>query len=105
MLNVSEFAPRENELIAREITHHPVDDLEPIPDDPTPYRTAAIECMRILASVDLFMTRAADARLAWTAVSCAIGLTSTHGLAQAEIGRQLDVTELSVRRLRLGSRN
>jgi len=54
MLNVSEFAPRENELIAREITHHPVDDLEPIPDGPTPYRTAAIECMQILASVELF---------------------------------------------------
>src|SRR5258708_37765844 len=57
-------------------THHPVDDLEPIPDDPTPYRAAALQCIQILACVDVFMSRTADPRLVWTAVSCAIGLTS-----------------------------
>jgi len=79
-------------------THHPVEDLEPIPDGSTPYRAAALQCIQILACVDVFMSRTADPRLAWTAVSCAIGLTSTHGLTHAEIGRQLGVTEQSVRR-------
>jgi hypothetical protein len=83
---------------AASYTHHPVDDLEPIPDHSSSYRDAALECLRILASVDSFMSRARDPRLAWTAVSGVIGLTSTSKLTEAEIGRQLGVTELSVHR-------
>jgi hypothetical protein len=37
--------------------HHPVDDLEPLPDHSTSYRDAALECMKILRSVDAFMSR------------------------------------------------
>jgi hypothetical protein len=77
---------------------HPIDEIEPIQIDPTPYRTAAIACMKILASVDAFMSRATDPRLAWVAISCTLELTSTSKLTEAEIARQIGVSELSVRR-------
>jgi hypothetical protein len=77
---------------------HPIDSIEPLPDHSTSYRDAALECMKILRSVDVFMARATDPRLAWIAVASAIGLNSTAGLSQAQIGRQLGVSELSVRR-------
>src|SRR5258707_3616585 len=77
---------------------HPIDQIEPLPDHSTSYRDAALECMKILRSVDVFMSRATDPRLAWVAVASAIGLNSTAGLSQAQIGRQLGVSELSVRR-------
>src|ERR1700730_14246121 len=78
---------------AARYTHHPVDDLEPIPDHSTSYRDTALQCLGILAAVDSFMSRATDPRLAWTAVSSVIGLTSTSKLTEAEIGRQLGVSE------------
>jgi hypothetical protein len=56
--------------------------------------------MKILRSADRFMSRARDSRLAWTAIASAVGLNSTAGLNEAEIGQQLGVTELSVRRAR-----
>jgi hypothetical protein len=77
---------------------HPIDSIEPLPDHHTEYRHAALECMKILRSVDVFMSRSTDPRLAWVAVASAIGLNSTAGLSQAQIGRQLGVSELSVRR-------
>jgi hypothetical protein len=77
---------------------HPIDSIEPLPDHHSEYRDAALECMKILRSVDAFMSRTADARLAWTAVSSAIGLTSTSKLTEAEIARQIGVSELRVRR-------
>jgi hypothetical protein len=61
-------------------TAHPIDSIEPLPDHSTSYRDAALECMKILRSVDVFMSRATDPRLAWTTVSHTIGLASTHGL-------------------------
>jgi hypothetical protein len=79
-------------------THHPVDDLEPLPDHSSLYRDAALECMQILRCVDAFMSRATDPRLAWTTVSHTIGLASTQGLSEAEIARQIGVSELRVRR-------
>jgi predicted transcriptional regulator len=79
-------------------TAHPIDSIEPLPDHSTSYRDAALECLRILGSVDRFMSRARDSRLAWTAIASAIGLNSTAGLTEAEIGRQLGVSEQSVRR-------
>jgi len=72
---------------------HPIDSIEPIPDDHTAYRDAALECMKILRSVDVFMSRATDPRLAWVAVSCTLELTSTSKLTEAEIARQLGVSE------------
>ncbi len=77
---------------------YPIDSIEPLPDHHTEYRDAALECMKILRSVDAFMSRATDPRLAWVAVSCTIGLTSTSKLTEAEIARQIGVSEQSVRR-------
>jgi hypothetical protein len=77
---------------------HRIDSIEPLPDHHTEYRDAALECMKVLRSVDVFMSRSTDPRLAWVAVASAIGLNSTAGLSQAQIGRQLGVSELSVRR-------
>ena len=77
---------------------HPVDELEPLPDHSTSYRDAALECMKILRSVDAFMSRATDPRLAWVAISCTLELTSTSKLTEAEIARQIGVSEQSVRR-------
>ena|SRR6266403_1449864 len=76
----------------------PIDSIEPLPDRHTSYRDASLECMKILRSVDVFMSRATDPRLAWTAIASAIGLNSTAGLNEAKIARQLGVSELSVRR-------
>ena len=79
-------------------THHPVDEIEPLPDYSSSYRDAALECMKILSSVDRFMSRTTDPRLGWTAVSCTLELTSTSKLTEAEIARQIGVSELRVRR-------
>src|ERR1700730_17397313 len=82
---------------AASYTHNPVDDLEPIPDHSTSYRDTALQCLGILAAVDSFMSRATDPRVAWTAVSSVIGLTSSSKLTEAQIGRQRGASELSVR--------
>src|SRR5258708_2727106 len=79
-------------------TAHPIDSIEPLPDHSSSYRDAALECLRILGSVDRFMSRARDSRLAWTAISCTLELTSTSKLTETEIARQLGVSEQSVRR-------
>jgi hypothetical protein len=72
---------------------HPIDSIEPLPDHHTAYRYAALECMKILRSVDVFMSRATDPRLAWVAISCTLELTSTSKLTETEIARQLGVSE------------
>jgi hypothetical protein len=72
---------------------HPIDSIEPLPDHHSEYRDAALECLKILRSVDAFMSRAADPRLAWVAVSCTLELTSTSKLTETEIARQLGVSE------------
>jgi hypothetical protein len=80
---------------------HPIDSIEPLPDHHTEYRDAALECMKILTSVDAFMARATDPRLAWVAISCTLELTSTNKLTEAEIARQIGVSEQSVRRAKV----
>jgi hypothetical protein len=77
---------------------HPIDSIEPLPDHHTGYRDAALECMKILRSVDAFMSQERDPRLAWVAISCTLELTSTSKLTEAEIARQIGVFELRVRR-------
>jgi hypothetical protein len=57
--------------------------------------------MKILTSVDAFMARATDPRLAWVAISCTLELTSTNKLTEAEIARQIGVSEQSVRRAKV----
>jgi hypothetical protein len=77
---------------------HPIDSIEPLPDHHSEYRDAALECLKILRSVDSFMSQERDPRLAWVAISCTLELMSTSKLTEAEIARQIGVSELSVRR-------
>jgi hypothetical protein len=42
---------------------HPIDSIEPLPDHSSSYRDAALECMKILRSVDVFMSHRSAARL------------------------------------------
>src|SRR5207302_1215293 len=79
-------------MAAASYRYHPVSDLEPVAAEASSYRDAALECMKILRSVEVFMSRTADPRLAWVAVSCTIGLTSTSKLTEAEVARQIGVT-------------
>src|SRR5258708_33214105 len=76
---------------------HPIDSIEPLPDHHSEYRDAALECMKTLRTVDVFMSRSTDPRLACVAVASAIGLNSTAGLSQAQDGRRLCPTDQSVR--------
>jgi hypothetical protein len=85
-------------MAAASYRYHPVSDLEPVAAEASSHRDAALECMKILRSVDAFMSRATDPRLAWVAISCTLELTLTNKLTEAEIARQIGVSELRVRR-------
>jgi hypothetical protein len=63
-----------------------------------PTQDAALQLLGILTAVDAFMSQERDPRLAWVAISCTLKLTSTNKLTEAEIARQIGVSELSVRR-------
>jgi hypothetical protein len=43
----------------------------------------------------VFMSQERDPRLAWVAISCTLELTSTSKLTEAEIARQIGVSELA----------
>ena len=63
-----------------------------------PTQDAALQLLGILTAVDAFMSQERDPRLAWVAISCTLKLTSTNKLTEAEIARQIGVSELRVRR-------
>jgi hypothetical protein len=65
---------------------------------PRRYRTAALQCILILTGIGVFVSRSRNTRLAWTIVSIALGPDSAAGLTEAQIGRQLGVSELCLRR-------
>lgn len=74
-------------------TADPVDIMEPLAEDPNPYREYSLANLRILLAIDAFVSAAGDARLRWVAVSYALDLTSIRGLPKAEACRQMGVTE------------
>jgi hypothetical protein len=79
-------------------TAHPIDLIEPLPDYRTSYRDAALECLGILAAIDLFVSQAQDTRRAWVVVALVLGLDSVAGMSHAKIARQLGISELCLRR-------
>jgi hypothetical protein len=79
-------------------SHHPIDDLEPLPDHSSSYRDAALECLGILKSADAFVSQARDTRFAWVVVALVLGLDSVAGMSHAKIARQLSISELCLRR-------
>jgi hypothetical protein len=58
-----------------------------------PTQDAALQLLGILTAVDSFMSQERDPRLAWVAISCTLELTSTSKLTEAEIARQIGVSE------------
>jgi hypothetical protein len=68
---------------------HPVDFLEPLPDEPNGYRAAALHHLGIMYAVDEFITAAEDSRLAVVAVAVVLGWPSARGLTLGNIADQL----------------
>jgi hypothetical protein len=81
------------ESFAASYEHHPVDDLEPLDDDPNAYRAAALEYLNVLLEVDEFMSSSKDGMRDWVSVSIVLGLPSTRGLSSPQIAGQLGCTE------------
>jgi len=78
--------------------HHPCDDLEPLPDNPSEYREASTKLMRVLYCWDTFVSCSRDARLASIQVSIALGLYSTQGRTITDISAELGITKQALSR-------
>jgi len=68
---------------------HPVDSIEPLSDEPNPYRAAALHHVGIMYAVDDFITAAPDARVAVVAVAVVLGWPSARGFTLGDIADQL----------------
>src|ERR1700693_5388519 len=66
-------------------SRHPCDDFEPPDDVASPYREAALGCLKVLSAMDDFLTAADDKRAGWIAVAIVLKLTSVRGLRVAHI--------------------
>jgi hypothetical protein len=77
---------------------HPIDEIEPLPDNPDPYRGAALDHLQVLLAIDEFMTVSENPRLAWITVAITFDLISIRGLTPVEIAKQLGTSAAEVRR-------
>jgi hypothetical protein len=77
---------------------HPCDDLEPLDDAASPYREAAIGCLKVLQAMDDFLTTADDKRAGCIAVAIVLKLTSVRGLTVANIADQLGCSPTTINR-------
>jgi hypothetical protein len=75
---------------------HPVDSMEPLSDEPNPYRAAALHHLRLMYAVDEFLTAAEDSRLAVVSVAIVFGWPSARGLSVANIAGQLGVSASTI---------
>ena len=80
--------------------HHPVEDLEPLPEWPsgTELRRACIKLMCVLESIDTFMNSGHAVPTRWIQVSIALGLHSTAGMTETEIAGKLGISRQAVSR-------
>jgi len=69
--------------------------MEPLPDEPNPYREAALHFLGILYAVDEFITAAPDARVA---VAVTLGWPSARGLSIDNTSGQLGCTTATLTR-------
>jgi hypothetical protein len=76
---------------------HPVDILEPLPDEQTEYRRAALAHLRVLLRIDECMSNSESPRLAWITVAITFDLTSIRDLTETEIANQLGVSPATLR--------
>jgi hypothetical protein len=83
---------------------HPIDSIEPLSDEPNPYREAALHHLGLIYSIDEYLTEAKDARFAAIVVAIVLGWPSTRGLTVPEIAGQLGVSVLTISRACAGFR-
>jgi hypothetical protein len=57
-----------------------IDEIEPREDTISPYREAALDHLRVLLTIDEFMTVSENPRLAWITVAITFDLISIRGL-------------------------
>ena len=74
-----------------------IDEIEPLPDVQSDYRTAAQTYMATLKTIDVFMSTASNPRLAWITVALTFDLTSIRGLRVTEIAGQMGVSPSALR--------
>jgi hypothetical protein len=78
--------------------HTPVDELEPLPANPSDYREASLRFLRVAYCWDTFVSSSRDARLAHIQVSIALGLYSTKGRTVTDIAEELGITKQALSR-------
>jgi len=83
---------------ASSYTRHPVEDLEPLNEEPNSYRKAALGYLQILLAVDAYMARSKDGVIAWVSIAIVLRLHSVKGLTTANIASQLGCTESQLER-------
>lgn len=77
---------------------HPMDELEPLPDNSSAFREASVKFMRVLYCLDTFVSSSRDARLAHIQISIALGLYSTRGRTETAIADELGITKQALSR-------
>jgi hypothetical protein len=77
---------------------HPVDEMEPLPANPSDYREASLRFLRVAYCWDTFVSGSRDARLAHIQVSIALGLYSTRGRTVTDIAEELGITKQALSR-------
>ena len=77
---------------------HPIDSIEPLSDEPNPYRQAAVYHLELMYAVDRFLESAPDARLAVVAVAVVLGWPSARGQSIGNIADQLGCTTAALTR-------
>jgi hypothetical protein len=77
---------------------HPIDSIEPLSDEPNPYRQAALHHLELMYAVDRFTEAAPDARVAVVAVAVVLGWPSARGLSVGNIADQLGCTPATLTR-------
>jgi hypothetical protein len=75
-----------------------IDEIEPREDTISPYREAALDHLRVLLTIDEFMTVSENPRLAWITVAITFDLISIRGSTSVEIAKQLGTSAAEVRR-------
>lgn len=77
---------------------HPIDSIEPIDLAPNGYREAALYHLRLMYTVDEFVTAAEDPRLAVVAAAVVLKWPSVHGLSFGNIAGQLGCSPATIAR-------
>lgn len=77
---------------------HPVDSLEPLPENTDAYREACRKFLRVFLACDTYMCSSRDARLAWIQISIACGLPGVQGRTETAIAAEIGITKQALSR-------